>query len=26
VVVATHERELAGIDRRIELVDGAATR
>jgi putative ABC transport system ATP-binding protein len=26
VIVATHERELAGIDRRVELVDGAATR
>ena len=26
VIVATHERDLAGIARRIELVDGAATR
>src|SRR4029453_12921385 len=26
VIVATHERELAGIDRRVELGDGAATR
>ena len=26
VIVATHERELAGIDRRVELVDGAAVR
>jgi putative ABC transport system ATP-binding protein len=24
VVIATHERDLAGIDRRVELVDGAA--